>query len=56
MADLTPRNSPNSPFSGIPGPEIPRAPYKGPGRRGSDAVGMSFDLRLLKPEVTNGEP
>ena len=32
-----PRNSLNSPFSGVPGPEIPRAPYKGPGRRGRDA-------------------
>jgi len=34
MADLTPRNSPFSPFSGVPGPEIPRSPYRGTGIRG----------------------
>jgi hypothetical protein len=29
MAGVTPRNSPNSLFSGIPGPEIPRSPFRG---------------------------
>ena len=29
MAGVNPRNSPKSPFSGLPGPEIPRSPFRG---------------------------
>jgi hypothetical protein len=48
MADVTPRNSPNSPFSGIPGPEIPRSPYRGTGIRGSRFGNGALVLQPLK--------
>lgn len=47
MDGLTPRNSPKSPFSGLPGPEIPRAPYKGPGLRGERGGGSQRSFRLV---------
>lgn len=34
MAVVTSRISPNSPFSVVPRPEIPRSPYRGAGVRG----------------------
>ena len=34
MAGVNPRNSPKFPFSGLPGPEIPRSPFRGAGFRG----------------------
>ena len=46
MAGVNPRNSPKSPFSGLPGPEIPRSPFRGGGIRGNDSGGgaMTADL------------
>ena len=40
MAGVAPRNSPNSLFSGLPGPEIPRSLYRGTGIRGSRFGGL----------------
>jgi hypothetical protein len=37
MAGVSPRNSPFSPFSVNPRPEIPRSPFRGTGFRGKDA-------------------
>lgn len=34
MVEMTLRNSPNYPVSGILRPEVPRAPYKGAGTAG----------------------
>jgi hypothetical protein len=39
---MTPRNSPFSLNSGIPGPEIPRRPFKGPGNGGEIRGGDEF--------------
>jgi hypothetical protein len=36
MAGVSPRNSPKSPKTGNPRPEIPRSPFRGTGNRGSD--------------------
>lgn len=36
-----PRNSPKTPKTGNPGPEIPRAPYKGAGKNGGNFRGAS---------------
>lgn len=44
MADMSPRNPPKSPFSGLPGPEIPRAPYKGPGMAGESSGLMCWPV------------
>lgn len=44
MAGLTPRNSPESPFSGKSRPEIPRSPYRGAGKRGeAGAIGCPLN-------------
>ena len=40
MAGVTPRNSPFSLFSGIPGPEIPRSPFRGTDFRGNSFGGV----------------
>ena len=42
MAKLTPRNSPKTPKTGKPGPEIPRALYIGRGKNGGTSRGLEL--------------